>query len=105
MVVQECQLEDVDHVWERARLATLARDGWTCTHEGCGATDWNVDLEVHHLTPVKDDGGYAPGCQHHRDNLVTLCHRHHVHIEMHRRRTVRFADGWHGQQRALDLAV
>jgi len=50
-------------LWQRTRLAALARDGHRCT--GCG---FSGRLEVHHVTPIAD-GGAAYDLK----NLVTLC--------------------------------
>lgn len=65
-----------NHCWTNARQAALERDGFRC-RDGCVS----LDLHVHHVTPVGDDG-YSRGCQHHLDGLVTLCQGHHV--EEHR---------------------
>lgn len=68
----------VNHVWSDARLARLLLDRSAC--QICGRTD----VEVHHLVPVGPDG-YGPGCQHHQDNLQTLCVDHHRQADTARR--------------------
>jgi hypothetical protein len=87
-----------DHVWPAARLATLTADEWHCSEIECSADDWSAVIEVHHEVPVKDRGGYSPGCQHHREGLRSLCEAHHRRAE---RRGLRFTDGRRGWQRRL----
>lgn len=60
------------HIWTRARICVLVRDGGRCVV--CGDDD---RVEVDHIVPRKGRG-YARGCSHHHDNLQTLCHAHHV---------------------------
>lgn len=56
-----------NHWWKRARVAARRRDKRRCV--ACGATG---ALEVHHKVPCR--GRHAvPGCEHHLDNLETLC--------------------------------
>lgn len=73
-----------NHYWPYARAAALDRDHGVCTT--CGDPE---DPEVHHLVPVRERGGYGAGCQHHQDNLVTLCHAHHVEADAARRRAAK----------------
>lgn len=73
----ECrQAWRLEHVWEQARLAALARACWTCST--CGATDDETILEVHHREPVDPVTGRRPGCQHHAEGLVCLCRMCHL---------------------------
>ena len=65
-------------MWGYARIAAMARDGYACSE--CGALDWDVPLDVHHIVAVEPVVGYRPGCQHHAENLVTLCRVHHLAI-------------------------
>lgn len=68
----------VNHRWSDARLARLLQDHGAC--QICGRTD----VEVHHRTPV-GPAGYHDGCQHHQDNLQTLCVAHHREADTSRR--------------------
>ncbi|MGZ4172657.1 MAG: HNH endonuclease [Solirubrobacteraceae bacterium] len=52
------------------RQAVLERDGHRCTK--CGSTD---RLQVHHIVSARDGGPVT------LENLVTLCHDHHVKAE------------------------
>lgn len=65
-----CHLAPDQHHWPRARAAALERDGHRC--RVCGTS---VELHVHHVVPV--NGDRSPGCQHHLENLLTLCAWHH----------------------------
>ena len=66
----------INHHWQVAKLAALAAAEWACVE--CGATDADVELNVHHSVPVARDGtGYDDGCQHHQTNLEVLCVVHH----------------------------
>ncbi len=63
-----------NHLWGSARIAALARAGWAC--ESCGLTDWETELQVHHLDPVDLLTGYmGASCAHHQANLQVLCAR------------------------------
>ncbi|MCB8924054.1 MAG: HNH endonuclease [Ardenticatenaceae bacterium] len=55
---------------DQIRLLALRRDQYTCQH--CQTK--NVDLQVHHVVPVKQGG------QEQLDNLITLCHSCHHKI-------------------------
>lgn len=71
---RSCQWTFVrNHKWKLARKHAIKRDGGCLT---CGAVEL---LEVNHIHSLKDQGAtYAFGCQHHLDNLETLCRKHHV---------------------------
>jgi 5-methylcytosine-specific restriction endonuclease McrA len=64
----------MQHRWTQARAAAKKRDGYACTE--CGD---DKSLEVHHVIP-REGNGYGWGCAHHSENLLTLCHTHHVVI-------------------------
>jgi 5-methylcytosine-specific restriction endonuclease McrA len=61
-----------NHFWTNARAARLDYDDHRCVV--CGDPE---DLQVHHRRPVDRPGGYGAGCQHHQENLETLCLFHH----------------------------
>jgi 5-methylcytosine-specific restriction endonuclease McrA len=54
--------------WERARLATLNRDGWICV--ACGKDLEGDDATVDHIEPV-----VAGGDKYDLNNLISLCRR------------------------------
>lgn len=60
-----------NHFWTQARAAARKRDGYRCVR--CRS---RRKIEVHHKVPC--EGKRETGCQHHQDNLETLCHRCHV---------------------------
>jgi hypothetical protein len=62
------RIKDRDRLPDTTRQAVLTRDGG-CRWPGCTAPTWQAD--VHHLSEQGDGG------DHHPDNLVTLCRRHH----------------------------
>lgn len=80
-----------NHAWTCAREAAKERDGFRCAE--CGAA---YPLEVHHLDPVAEHGGYEHGCQHHVGGLVTLCRAHHKAAE--RTRRIEDAVAWAEEQ-------
>ena len=60
-------------LWQHARRAALARDGYRCVEcvdQGLGGAG---KLEVHHITPL-----YKGGLPFALDNLASLCRNHHV---------------------------
>lgn len=70
-----------NHDWEQARDAALVRDQDRCRWKGCAAgPTFEHALEVHHAAEPALGRHSQPGCWHHLDGLVTLCHRHHVEI-------------------------
>lgn len=58
--------------WRRLRLLALRRDGFACVQ--CGS---RLDLEVDHITPVRD----APELSYSLENLQVLC------VSCHSRKT------------------
>lgn len=60
----------VNHYWGSSREAAKKRDGYACVK--CGSEE---RLEVNHIDPRWGLNG--SGCQHHQDNMETLCKRHH----------------------------
>jgi 5-methylcytosine-specific restriction endonuclease McrA len=83
-------------VWGHARRVALARAGYAC--EECGISDWEQNLDVHHIVPVDPIAGYRPGPQHRQENLAVLCQAHHRAIHRALRTPV-------GQQLVLGLAA
>lgn len=72
----------LQHDWNAARRAVVARDGNKCV--SCGKPgDVNhllrSTLEVNHIVP-RVGKGYGWGCWNHHDNLETLCHDCHVKV-------------------------
>lgn len=59
----------------KTRRYVLARDGGTCTVDGCGST---YRLQPHHIRERIDHG------DHHHSNLTSLCWYHH-HVVVHGR--------------------
>lgn len=57
--------------WKTRRKKVLKRDGKQCQNCGRGK---NVNLEVHHVVPIKDGGGNV------LSNLITLCRDCHSAI-------------------------
>lgn len=55
----------LNHFWTKARAAVMLRDDGVC--QRCGA----IAVEVHHREPCK--GVRTAGCQHHLENLESLC--------------------------------
>lgn len=74
------------HFWDEARREALRRAGGRCSR--CGEEAKSElpyeGLEVHHGVP-RNGGGYGPGCQHHQDNLVVLCHQGHLEVTAEQR--------------------
>lgn len=64
--------------WEDISRAVRERDGYHCTHSGCGVT--GLILHVHHVIPLSQGGSNA------LSNLVTLCEKHHIAKHPHMRR-------------------
>jgi hypothetical protein len=64
--------------WEEISKEVRERDGYRCTHAGCGET--SLALHVHHVIPLSRGGSNA------LSNLVTLCEKHHASKHMHMRR-------------------
>jgi hypothetical protein len=71
---------------ESLRERVFARDSYTC--QKCGRTretalaagDTRFYLEVHHIHAVAEDlDGLPPAQLHQEANLITLCHRDHLH--------------------------
>ena len=62
----------MNHVWAVARRERKRLDSYACVR--CGSAE---GLEVNHRVPVRERG-YVYGCQHHLENLETLCHTHHA---------------------------
>lgn len=71
--------------WQKARTLALARDNFTCQAHQLGLCNEPCTenrlrkLQVHHLK-MRIHGG-----THDLDNLLTLCHRHHVDVHPHMR--------------------
>ena len=62
----------------RQRQRVLERDGHRCQKPGCETPeDEQVDLQLHHIRPVKDGGLTVD------DNLITLCSTCHDNLEPH----------------------
>lgn len=55
----------------------MQRDGYACVR--CGSKN---DLEVNHIYPLgateRTGHRFAESCEHHLDNLETLCHNCHL---------------------------
>jgi hypothetical protein len=64
--------------WEEISKEVRERDGYRCTHPGCGET--GLTLHVHHVIPLSRGGSNA------LSNLLTLCEKHHASKHMHMRR-------------------
>lgn len=64
--------------WEEISREVRERDGYRCTHAGCGET--SLALHVHHVIPLSRGGSNA------LSNLATLCEKHHASKHMHMRR-------------------
>lgn len=60
----------INHYWASSREAAKERDGYACVK--CGSDE---RLEVNHIDPRWGKNG--SGCQHHQDNMETLCKRCH----------------------------
>ena len=63
--------------WDRAKKQAKRRDQYRC--QNCRTTEadvWGLDLQVHHIRPVKNGGGNE------LENLVTLCNS--CHWRLHR---------------------
>lgn len=76
--------------WEEIREAILYRDKRRCLR--CDKVFPKRDLSVHHVVPRSEDGSDQP------QNLVTLCHKCHDHVELNEYRVVAdiigsYADG------------
>jgi hypothetical protein len=88
---QRCEAAaETAHVWSRANRAALDRAAHRCQVLGCA----DRKVQVHHLVPVALDGsGYAPGCQHHPDNLAVRCSEHHAaeHRELRAKKPTQMA--------------
>lgn len=60
--------------WESIRRRILRRDEYRCQNQDCatqGGPRSNVELHVHHKTPLSDGGSHSP------TNLITLCQSCH----------------------------
>lgn len=57
--------------YKKNRAKALRRDK-VCRFKGCGSKE---NLTVHHITRIVDGGTHA------LENLITLCHDHHVFME------------------------
>lgn len=66
--------------WERLR-DTFRED--RCQMPGCERTEtrYGSALHVHHIIPVREFDD--PEDAHYSENLVTLCHEHHMAVEQH----------------------
>lgn len=54
--------------WKWRRAEVIIRDDYTCQECGdVGGPEGDVELHVHHITPISDGGGDDP------QNLMTLC--------------------------------
>lgn len=58
--------------YKRNRVRALKRDKKTCRFKGCGIRE---NLSVHHIVRIQDGGTHAV------ENLITLCHEHHLFME------------------------
>ena len=61
--------------WQEQRQKALERDGYSC--QKCGETDGRLD--VHHIIPYRYFDDYITANE--LDNLTTLCHSCHMHVE------------------------
>jgi len=66
------------------RELVLARDNYTCQHEGCNkslAEFPDLKLHCHHIFPINED----PVCSADIDNCIILCEECHkwVHMNVH----------------------
>lgn len=81
--------------WMKLRKVIIARDGGRC--KKCGRT---TGLEVHHITPVREDGSDEP------ENLITLCGVCHKEWEVFEDgMTTKFAEWLSIPQLSLLLAM
>lgn len=64
-----------NHVWRKARTAARRRDKYVCVK--CGEGKTTTKIEVNHITPMNGVNYNIPSCNHHQNNLETLCVKHH----------------------------
>lgn len=76
--------------WRSLRRQVLKRDGYQCRVFSCAARG-AANLTVHHITPRADGGG------NYKENLITLCPRHHDEIEVAGVRVVALIESWESE--------
>lgn len=69
--------------WMEQRRKVLERDSYTCQHPEC---DEDIDSlsrepDVHHITSFREFGVEKHEEANRLENLITLCRKHHLHVE------------------------
>ena len=64
-----------NHQWTLAKAYALRRDGYRCVKCSAGphSSSNQRQVEVDHIDPLWGRGRSETGCQHHQENLQTLC--------------------------------
>lgn len=76
--------------WRALRRQVLKRDGYQCRVFSC-TVGGAANLTVHHIIPRADGGGD------YKENLITLCPRHHDEIEVAGVRIVALIESWESE--------